>query len=475
MDSINQIALNRFEMAANDGKVNSEQVISILQSLNYTPSDIFKLVSHITIDIDIHKFKELLFIQKEEQMQERLTNSQIKEIENEFQQAVKYGNVDKVLQYLNKYQNHIDLANKIEPQNRQIPTYDAVQAPAEYQAYLILKTLYDYGSDIHFRDAMQQSIIFYICRDGRCQLFDFLISKGLSVNEQDINGQTPIFYAARENRVEILQRLIKNGANVNHRDKILDQTCLFYSAKEGQLQTCQILIDAGCKISHQDVTKKTAIAYAKKFNRKEVYDFLMIEVQKQKDEVNQKRDYGHSKLEQKINRKNKLDITKFQYKLIHMDDKGISKEVTNEDFERFQLEFPEIAKLIINPDDTINELMISSINQDQMWNQIAIKILQQLQKLKQSWYFLEPVDVNRYQIFDYYDIVKNPMDLGTIKSKLQNNSYKCFKEYHIDMLLVFENCALYNKINSEVGQAGVKMKLEYLILLEQCGINKQNQ
>lgn len=28
-------ALKRFEMAANEGKVNAEQVISILQSLNY--------------------------------------------------------------------------------------------------------------------------------------------------------------------------------------------------------------------------------------------------------------------------------------------------------------------------------------------------------------------------------------------------------------------------------------------------------
>ncbi|CAD8102323.1 unnamed protein product [Paramecium primaurelia] len=46
--------------------------------------------------------------------------------------------------------------------------------------------------------------------------------------------------------------------------------CIFYSAKVGQFQTCQILIDADSKINHQDVTKETAIAYAKKFNRKEV-------------------------------------------------------------------------------------------------------------------------------------------------------------------------------------------------------------
>ncbi|CAK92814.1 unnamed protein product (macronuclear) [Paramecium tetraurelia] len=471
MDSILHQALMRFDIAANDGKVNAEQVISILQSLNYNPQDITKIVSQITADIDVNQFKELL-TQKEEPKQDRLSTSQIRQIEDEFRQAVKYGNVDKVLQYLNKYQNQIDLANKMEPQNRQIPTYDAVQAPAEYQAYLILKTLYEHGSDIHYRDAMQQSIMFYICRDGRCQLFDFLISKGLSVNEQDQNGQTPIFYAARENKVEILQRLIQNGANVNHRDKILDQTALFYSAKEGQFQACQLLIDAGCKISHQDATKKTAVAYAKKFNRKEVYDLLILGAQRQKDETNQKRDDGHSKIEQKINRKKNKDLPKFQYKIMHIDEKGLSKEVTNEDFEKFSQEFPEIAKLLINPDDTIDEAMISSIKEDQMWDKIAKKILNQLWKLKQSVYFLEPVDVNRYQILDYYDIVRNPMDFGTIKSKLSNNQYRCLKEFHIDMLLVFDNCVLYNGIHSEVGQAGIKVKQDYLLMLEQNGINK---
>lgn len=38
--------------------------------------------------------------------------------------------------------------------------------------------------------------------------------------------------------------------------------------------------------------------------------------------------------------------------------------------------------------------------------------------------FSAPVDTKKYQgIDDYYDIIKNPMDFGTIKTKLNNNVY----------------------------------------------------
>jgi hypothetical protein len=35
---------------------------------------------------------------------------------------------------------------------------------------------------------MQQTILYYVCRDGRGLLFDYLISKGISVNDIDNNG-----------------------------------------------------------------------------------------------------------------------------------------------------------------------------------------------------------------------------------------------------------------------------------------------
>jgi len=44
---------------------------------------------------------------------------------------------------------------------------------------------------------------------------------------------------------------------------------------------------------------------------------------------------------------------------------------------------------------------------------------------------------------DYHEIVKNPIDLGLIKQKLQGNLYYGMQEFVNDVLLVFENCELY--------------------------------
>ena len=51
---------------------------------------------------------------------------------------------------------------------------------------------------------------------------------------------------------------------------------------------------------------------------------------------------------------------------------------------------------------------------------------------------------------DYYDIIKNPMDLSSIRSKLHSGSYKDPWEYVDDVRLMFDNAWLYNKPKSWV-------------------------
>jgi hypothetical protein len=43
------------------------------------------------------------------------------------------------------------------------------------------------------------------------------------------------------------------------------------------------------------------------------------------------------------------------------------------------------------------------------------------------------------------------MDLGTIKTKLKSNSYDHLQEFIDDVLLVFDNCILYNGVSDENG------------------------
>jgi hypothetical protein len=53
----------------------------------------------------------------------------------------------------------------------------------------------------------------------------------------------------------------------------------------------------------------------------------------------------------------------------------------------------------------------------------AQKILTLCSKAKGGYYFQEPVDPAKFGIDDYFDIIQEPMDLGTIKKKLNNNVY----------------------------------------------------
>uniref|UniRef100_A0A3Q2QVH4 Bromo domain-containing protein n=1 Tax=Fundulus heteroclitus TaxID=8078 RepID=A0A3Q2QVH4_FUNHE len=46
-----------------------------------------------------------------------------------------------------------------------------------------------------------------------------------------------------------------------------------------------------------------------------------------------------------------------------------------------------------------------------------------------AWPFHEPVDAYRLNLPDYYKIIKQPMDMGTIKKRLENNFYQSAGEY----------------------------------------------
>ncbi len=57
-------------------------------------------------------------------------------------------------------------------------------------------------------------------------------------------------------------------------------------------------------------------------------------------------------------------------------------------------------------------------------------------------------------ILDYPTIVTNPMDFQTIKTKLKEHKYQKIQDFMEDMELVFSNCRVYNRAESEVGLIG---------------------
>ena len=51
---------------------------------------------------------------------------------------------------------------------------------------------------------------------------------------------------------------------------------------------------------------------------------------------------------------------------------------------------------------------------------------------------------------DYHKIITKPMDLGTIRKRLENNYYWCGKECINDFTTMFSNCYRYNKPGEDV-------------------------
>ena len=92
-------------------------------------------------------------------------------------------------------------------------------------------------------------------------------------------------------------------------------------------------------------------------------------------------------------------------------------------------------------------------------------MLAALQKHECALIFSEPVDHVALGIPDYPEIVKTPMDLGTVKRKLDAGEYDEVgpSGFVADAQLAFENCLLYNPRGSEARQMGEIMLKELRI------------
>lgn len=78
------------------------------------------------------------------------------------------------------------------------------------------------------------------------------------------------------------------------------------------------------------------------------------------------------------------------------------------------------------------------------------QILVKLMKHKYGWVFSTPVDAEGLGLPDYREIIKRPMDLGTVKSNLLKNGYPTPVEFAADVRLTFNNAMLYNPKKDDV-------------------------
>ncbi|KAL7191746.1 hypothetical protein ACSBR2_023764 [Camellia fascicularis] len=77
-------------------------------------------------------------------------------------------------------------------------------------------------------------------------------------------------------------------------------------------------------------------------------------------------------------------------------------------------------------------------------------LLNRLMSHQYGWVFNTPVDVVKLNIPDYFNVIKHPMDLGTVKSKLLSGEYSSLLGFAADVRLTFSNAMTYNPPGNHV-------------------------
>ncbi|XP_029578206.1 bromodomain-containing protein 3 isoform X4 [Salmo trutta] len=67
-----------------------------------------------------------------------------------------------------------------------------------------------------------------------------------------------------------------------------------------------------------------------------------------------------------------------------------------------------------------------------------------------AWPFYKPVDAEALELHDYHEIIKHPMDLSTVKKKMDSQDYQDAQSFATDVRLMFSNCYKYNPPDHEV-------------------------
>ena len=94
------------------------------------------------------------------------------------------------------------------------------------------------------------------------------------------------------------------------------------------------------------------------------------------------------------------------------------------------------------------------------------KILNSLKKNPNAVPFLEPVDPKKTGASNYFDIIKDPMDLSTVEKNLKLGEYQTANQFHADINKIWFNSYAYNEKNSRIYKITVDMEKHYSKLIE---------
>ncbi|KAF2091239.1 Bromodomain-containing protein [Saccharata proteae CBS 121410] len=89
------------------------------------------------------------------------------------------------------------------------------------------------------------------------------------------------------------------------------------------------------------------------------------------------------------------------------------------------------------------------------YNQL-LHLLNEMSNNNNAWPFLQPV--NKDEVADYYEVIKEPMDLSTMESKHEKDLYPTPDDFVRDAMLIFNNCRKYNNETTPYAKAANRLE-----------------
>ncbi|KAJ2701697.1 hypothetical protein H4218_001297 [Coemansia sp. IMI 209128] len=99
------------------------------------------------------------------------------------------------------------------------------------------------------------------------------------------------------------------------------------------------------------------------------------------------------------------------------------------------------------------------------------RVLRKLSRHPDAFPFMRPVDVVLDGCPTYYDVIKQPMDLGTVKRKLETNGYATADEFEADVRLMLANCYAFNPLGTPVHVMGESVEKAFEAEWTKCGLS----
>ncbi|ORY51599.1 acyl-CoA N-acyltransferase [Rhizoclosmatium globosum] len=81
-------------------------------------------------------------------------------------------------------------------------------------------------------------------------------------------------------------------------------------------------------------------------------------------------------------------------------------------------------------------------------------VVEEMRQNANAWPFVEPVS----GVADYYDIIKEPMDISTLGALVENDEYQTVDHFVKDASKIFHNCKIYNEEGTNYVKCAIKLE-----------------